>query len=211
MFFFFVLLFFIATTASAPFSTVATFLSVVMVFVIFGMAVNHWIIQNEQRKAIASALQLTHTSSGRLEGLYNGFAVSVMYQSGRVAKTEITTRFNKPMPNGLRIYRETAILSDIGKFLGGQDIQTQDAVFDDTFIVKGQPEAHVEKLLTRRVRAAIIRANAVARLELNEKEIVFLDDYPANVEAARALGLHSLLVGSDLQATIRELDALLAS
>lgn len=41
-------------------------------------------------------------------------------------------------------------------------------------------------------------------------EVVFLDDYPANVEAARALGLHALLVGSDLASTLRELDELLA-
>jgi epoxide hydrolase-like predicted phosphatase len=47
--------------------------------------------------------------------------------------------------------------------------------------------------------------------DTSPQEVVFLDDYPANVEAARALGMHALLVGSDLQATIRELDALLAS
>jgi len=41
------------------------------------------------------------------------------------------------------------------------------------------------------------------------REVVFLDDYPANVEAARALGLHAILVGGDLQAVIRELDGVL--
>jgi epoxide hydrolase-like predicted phosphatase len=41
-------------------------------------------------------------------------------------------------------------------------------------------------------------------------QVVFLDDYQANVEAARDLGLHAILVGADLTATIAKLDALLA-
>lgn len=39
---------------------------------------------------------------------------------------------------------------------------------------------------------------------------VFLDDYAANVEAARALGMQSILVDTDLERVIAELDALLA-
>ena len=39
---------------------------------------------------------------------------------------------------------------------------------------------------------------------------VFLDDYQANVDAARALGLNAITVGADLAAVIRELDELLA-
>ena len=46
--------------------------------------------------------------------------------------------------------------------------------------------------------------------ELAPHEIVFLDDYQANVDAARSLGLQALTVGSDLSAVITELDELLA-
>jgi epoxide hydrolase-like predicted phosphatase len=40
---------------------------------------------------------------------------------------------------------------------------------------------------------------------------VFLDDYQANVDAALALGLQAITVGTDVSATIHELDELLAS
>jgi epoxide hydrolase-like predicted phosphatase len=38
---------------------------------------------------------------------------------------------------------------------------------------------------------------------------VFLDDYPGNVEAARRLGMHGVVVGSDHRAALVELDAIL--
>lgn len=41
-------------------------------------------------------------------------------------------------------------------------------------------------------------------------EVVFLDDYQANVDAARALGLQGVTVGPDLLAVIAELDEVLA-
>jgi len=46
--------------------------------------------------------------------------------------------------------------------------------------------------------------------ELAPHEVVFLDDYQANVDAARSLGLQALTVGPDLLAVIAELDELLA-
>jgi putative hydrolase of the HAD superfamily len=42
------------------------------------------------------------------------------------------------------------------------------------------------------------------------EQVVFLDDYQANVDAARNLGLQAITVGVDLQAAINELDQLLA-
>lgn len=39
-------------------------------------------------------------------------------------------------------------------------------------------------------------------------ECVFLDDHPANVAAARALGMHGILVGEDLGAVLAAIDAL---
>ncbi|MCB1843183.1 MAG: HAD family phosphatase [Halioglobus sp.] len=57
-----------------------------------------------------------------------------------------------------------------------------------------------------------IFALALERLPgLEPRQALFLDDYEANVQAARACGLQSLLVETDLAATIAELDALLHS
>ncbi|MAT94907.1 MAG: hypothetical protein CME59_20240 [Halioglobus sp.] len=55
-----------------------------------------------------------------------------------------------------------------------------------------------------------IFAIALEQLEgIAPEETVFLDDYHANVEAARAVGMQALTVVPDLAATIAELDALL--
>jgi epoxide hydrolase-like predicted phosphatase len=45
---------------------------------------------------------------------------------------------------------------------------------------------------------------------LEPERAVFLDDFESNVESARALGLHGILVGDDISHAIRELDELLA-
>ncbi len=51
---------------------------------------------------------------------------------------------------------------------------------------------------------------ALAELgNLGADDCVFLDDHPANVEAARALGMHGVLVGPDPARTIRDIEVLL--
>ena len=44
---------------------------------------------------------------------------------------------------------------------------------------------------------------------IDPAETVFLDDYHANVEAARSMGMQAITVTDDLEAVIAELDALL--
>lgn len=57
-----------------------------------------------------------------------------------------------------------------------------------------------------------IFALALEQLDgIEARNAVFLDDYQANVDAARELGLQAITVGTDLQACIRELDELLGS
>ena len=49
------------------------------------------------------------------------------------------------------------------------------------------------------------------RMGLTAEETVFLDDHPRNVDAAAQLGLKSLIVGSDIDVAMAELDELLAA
>ncbi|MFT4518131.1 MAG: putative hydrolase of the HAD superfamily [Halioglobus sp.] len=52
---------------------------------------------------------------------------------------------------------------------------------------------------------------ALAQLgEITAAETVFLDDFQPNVDAARALGLKGVTVGTDVHAAIRDLDAILS-
>ena len=45
--------------------------------------------------------------------------------------------------------------------------------------------------------------------DISPGQVIFLDDYQANVDAARDLGLQAILVGADVLADIETLDALL--
>ena len=52
---------------------------------------------------------------------------------------------------------------------------------------------------------------ALDALGVSADRSLFLDDFPGNVAAAGAIGMHGILVGSDRLAAITELDALLAT
>lgn len=153
-------------------------------------------------QALAEELKLRYIPAsswgvGRIEGSYNGLSVLVghyteksdtkrIYTEGNYTEgnytqrsreirdtwTKIVTRFHKPLPSGLKIYQETAVLSNIDNFFGGQDIQVQDIEFDDAFIIKGEPEDAVRRLLTPPVRAALMRYKNVTDLCMDEYSII---------------------------------------
>ena len=131
------------------------------------------LVKELQTFAETLGLQFTqaHETSGIIEGTYLGFPVVVEFY----ARTRIITSFNKRMPAGLKIYQEAAIISDIGKCLGGQDIQVQDPQFDKTFIIKGESEDAVRRLLTPPVRDVLMDYNQVAALYLDETAVSHIE------------------------------------
>lgn len=73
-----------------------------------------------------------------------------------------------------------------------------DFVIDSSSVGVRKPDPRIFQLALERVPS------------VPPERAVFLDDYPANVEAARALGMQAILVDTDLVRVIEELDALLA-
>jgi putative hydrolase of the HAD superfamily len=70
-----------------------------------------------------------------------------------------------------------------------------DTVVDSSDVGHRKPEAAIYEL-------------TLDRLEVTASNAVFLDDMPANVEGARAVGLQAILVGEDTEGVITELRSL---
>jgi putative hydrolase of the HAD superfamily len=142
-------------------------------------------------------------------GRERGLCVDIYELFARMAGNNAGADARQPLVDRVRSLRDEGyatgiITNNVREFGDGwRGLLPVDELFD--FVVDSS-SAGVRKPDPRIFQIALGHLDGVS-----PEEIVFLDDYPANVEAARALGLHSLLVGSDLQATIRELDALLAS
>lgn len=142
-------------------------------------------------------------------GQERGLRVDIYELFARMAGNNAGADARQPLVQRVRSLREEGyatgiITNNVREFGDGwRGLVPIDELFD--FVVDSS-SAGVRKPDPRIFQIAMDHLDGVS-----PNEIVFLDDYPANVEAARALGLHSLLVGSDLQATIRELDALLLS
>ncbi|MCP5026490.1 MAG: HAD family phosphatase [Actinomycetia bacterium] len=71
-----------------------------------------------------------------------------------------------------------------------------DTVIDSSAVGHRKPEAEIYQL-------------TLERLEVTAANAVFLDDMPANVEGAQAVGLQAILVGADTEEVIGELRALI--
>jgi hypothetical protein len=101
-------------------------------------------------------------------------------------KSHITyTRLRAPFVSngGLRfdIYRK-GVFSDLGKLLGMQDIEVGDAPFDEDFIVKGNDEPTVRRLLADPALRALLRAQPTLRLQVKDDEGWFGAHFPKGVD-----------------------------
>lgn len=101
-----------------------------------------------------------------------------------------------------RDYALGIITNNVAEFGDGwRSLVPVDELFD--FVVDSS-SAGVRKPDPRIFELALAQLDDIA-----PAQALFLDDYMANVEAARGLGLQAMHVGTDLDATLRELDALL--
>ena len=97
----------------------------------------------------------------------------------------VFTRMRAPFVNrdGLRfkIYRK-GWLSDLGKALGMQDLETGFADFDDEFIIKGNNPQQIRQLFSSPVTRELIQAQPSINLEVRDDEGWFGTSFPENVD-----------------------------
>jgi hypothetical protein len=95
------------------------------------------------------------------------------------------TRMRAPFlnPSGFRfvIYRKGP-LSGLGKFFGMQDIEVGDPEFDEAFIIQGNDEETVHKLLGDPKLRDMIQAQPKIRLEIKDNEGWFGPKFPEDVD-----------------------------
>jgi epoxide hydrolase-like predicted phosphatase len=99
-------------------------------------------------------------------------------------------------------YRTALITNNIAEFADGwRKLVPVDEMFE---VVIDSSAVGMRKPDLRIFRLALEQLGGVA-----PERSVFLDDAPGNIAAAKALGMHTVLVGSDRVAAVAELDALL--
>ena len=99
--------------------------------------------------------------------------------------TIIYTRMRAPYVNrdGFRfnIYRKN-IFSGIGKLFGVKDIEVGDAFFDDEFIIQGEPEALVSRLLSNVEVRQLIQSQPDIHFQVKDDDGWFKSKFPEGVD-----------------------------
>src|SRR5208337_2335272 len=103
--------------------------------------------------------------------------------SGQSAVTYTRMRAPYVNPEGFRftIYRKN-LFSDLGKFLGMQDIEVGDPEFDEAFIIKGNDESKVVSLFSNSKIRQMIQDQPEIRLEVKDSEGWFGPKFPEDVD-----------------------------
>jgi hypothetical protein len=111
----------------------------------------------EQWEQAANDLGLTFQSGfftgAKLSGRYNAAPIEV-YKVTRGGKNNRRTYtvFEVGLPPrapGNLVIADEGLLAGIGKFMGMQDIEVGDSIFDDAFVIKGQNPAAVKRFLSQ--------------------------------------------------------------
>jgi hypothetical protein len=111
--------------------------------------------------------------------------------SGESSTTYTRIRAPYVNPEGFRftIYRK-GFFSELGKFLGMQDIEVGDPEFDEAFIIKGNDEDRVRALFTEPKIRQMIQDQPQIRLAVKDSEGWFGPRFPEDVDE-----LHFQVVG----------------
>jgi hypothetical protein len=95
------------------------------------------------------------------------------------------TRLRAPFVNkdGLyfKIYRQ-GLFSSVGKFFGMQDLEIGDPFFDDNFIIKGNDQHKLTRLLSDEPLKNLVHDQSRISLEIRDDEGWFGADFPDGVD-----------------------------
>jgi hypothetical protein len=146
---------------------------------------------NDVWAALAGEINARHSAGGwwkhgRVVADVGAWQLTLDKHVVSTGKSHITyTRLRAPFVSngGLRfdIYRRS-LFSDLGKLLGMQDIEVGDAAFDEAFIVKGNDEPTVRKLLADPALRALLEAQPKVRLRVKDDEGWFGAHFPEGVD-----------------------------
>jgi hypothetical protein len=88
-----------------------------------------------------------------------------------------------PNPSGFRFsIHRASIFSDLGKFLGMQDIQVGHPEFDEDFVIKGNNEPAVRSLYSNARLRDLVTAQPKIRLVIEDDDGWFGTKYPPGVD-----------------------------
>lgn len=110
-----------------------------------------------------------------LKGLYKGFETQVnLGKSGQQTwLTEFKLDFGKSLRTGLQILQQNS-LHQLVSFLGAQDIEVGETIFDKTFVVKAKNVQTVQFLLKPDLCQQLIKLNTLAKNLKIDDEGIFL-------------------------------------
>jgi hypothetical protein len=122
----------------------------------------------------------------RVEGTHGEWTVTLDTYTVHAGKTIIVfTRMRAPYvnPGGFRfkIYRR-GVFSDIGKFLGMQDVEVGNEEFDHEFIIKGTDEAKLRRLFANPRLRELIHQQPDIELSVHDDEGWCGAKYPERVD-----------------------------
>jgi putative hydrolase of the HAD superfamily len=136
----------------------------------------------------------------RLQGLELDLYDMLTYMSGAAVRDDMIERTRRLRAEGYRLAMITNNVVEFSEFW--RAMLPLDELFE---VVIDSSEVGMRKPDPRIFRLALDALGGVA-----PERSVFLDDYPGNIVAAEAVGMHAILVETDHTIAIDRLDALLA-
>ncbi len=156
--------------------------------------------QDKEMKELAATLSLDYIEGGlmhspRVAGVYEGHTVmieNVARSRGRDQKLFFRVMMNGDVsiPDSIRIHNAlsfgpvTGLFGEIGEFFGVHDIQFDNSVFNDKFVIRGKNEALVKSVIDESVQEALINIGRV-NLVIQDNEIIYEDEGSAPENESR--------------------------